>query len=75
MQELNKPKEIIEALGKYRKQKWFEDMMCVAPQNSKFVTIIHGDVWTNNFFVNSEETEVSLNMVTRWSVLILRYFS
>ena len=50
---------MIEALKYYRKHKFFQDFQLCFPENSKYVTLIHGDVWTNNFFVNSNETEVT----------------
>ena len=56
---LGKPTELIQALRKYRKQKVYEDMLCVQSPDSKLVTIIHGDVWSNNFFINQEETELT----------------
>ena len=56
---LDKPQELIQAFRHYRKVKLFEDFSCCHPQFSKFATFLHGDVWSNNFFLNQEESEVT----------------
>jgi len=64
MQTIGKSPEIIEALEKFRNNdnlaKW---MNTVLPKgdgsDSKLMTIVHGDCWTNNFFVNEERTKIA----------------
>ena len=56
---LGKPKELLDALRNYRKQTVYEDVNKIRSPDSKLLTIVHGDVWSNNFFINEEETELT----------------
>ena len=56
---LKRPPELIQALHSYQKNGFYENVVNCLPKNSKYVTLIHGDIWINNFFVNGDETEVT----------------
>ena len=56
---LKRPQELIQALLSYQKNGFYENLVSCLPKNSIYVTLIHGDVWINNFFVNEDETEVT----------------
>ena len=56
---LDKSTELIQAFRYYRKEKVYEDVNCCKPQNSKLLTFCFGDAWSNNYFVNQEETEIT----------------
>ena len=56
---LKRPQELIQALLSYQKNGFYENLVSCLPKNSIYVTLIHGDVWINNFFVNDDETEVT----------------
>ena len=63
MQTIGKSPEIIEALEKFRNNdnlaKWMNSVLPKGDgSDSKLMTIVHGDCWTNNFFVNEERTKV-----------------
>ena len=51
---LKRPQELIQALLSYQKNGFYENLVSCLPKNSIYVTLIHGDVWINNFFVNEE---------------------
>lgn len=56
---LERPPELIQALKAYWKNGFYENFVSCFPQSSKYVTLIHGDAWINNFFVNNDETEIT----------------
>ena len=56
---LEKPTELIQAFRHFRKNMLFDAVNCCHPQNSKLVTLVHGDAWNNNFLVNEDETEIT----------------
>ena len=56
---LKRPPEIIQALHSYQKNGFYENAISCLPKKSEYVTLIHGDAWINNIFVNNDETGVT----------------
>ena len=61
---LNKPEALVEIFHKYRKTKLYSDFMLThgleQDQKSPIFAFVHGDCWTNNFFVNEDYTKVNI---------------
>ena len=61
MSVIKKPQSLIKALRKYRKEKAYFDTINVfvtSLDKSKITTVTHGDCWSNNFFLSSDNSEV-----------------
>ena len=62
LQVLKKPDAMISKLRIFRKEKAYKVFsrvfFDVTLDNSKYATITHGDCWSNNFFLNSDNSEV-----------------
>ncbi len=62
---LDKPQEFINAYNRFRKGSMLETAKkCMADplsDNSKILTVIHGDYWLNNMMFNEDETKAKTN--------------
>ena len=67
---LKKSPEVIAAFRRFRKDGGLEKAFGhVHPDfSSKFLTICHGDCWTNNFFVDDERSKVNDNSISSYDV-------
>merc|ERR1711893_491667 len=62
LQVLKKPEAMISKLRIFRKEKAYkvfsQVFFDVTLDNTKYATITHGDCWSNNFFLNPDNSEV-----------------
>lgn len=62
LQVLKKPEAMISKVRTFRKEKAYKVFsrvfFDVTLDNFKYATITHGDCWSNNFFLNSDNSEV-----------------
>ena len=59
---LGKPNEMVEAIKIFRKEKTYDiikkSLYDISLDKCKIATVHHGDFWSNNFFLNQENSKV-----------------
>ena len=75
MSVIKKPQSLVKALRKYRKEKAYFDITNVfvtSLDKSKIMTVTHGDCWSNNFFLSSDNSEVFTTFYSNGN--LVKYF-
>ena len=62
---LGKPKEMVQAIKTFRKEKAYDifkkSLYDINLDNCKIATVHHGDFWSNNFFLNQDNSKVLIS--------------